>query len=200
MSLFICRHGRTQANASGLLLGRADPELDELGRAQAAAIAAAVPSPAVVISSPLQRCRETAEAFGQPVTVDDRFIELDYGQFDLKPLSDVPAEVWAAWRSDPDFRPPDGETFNELAARVTAGLDDLAARAATEDVVVVSHVSPIKASLAWALGCPITISWRCFVAQASIMEIGVSRGIPSLRLFNRVSHLDDIDPSVGQQS
>ena len=62
MTLYVCRHGRTEANASGLLLGRADPDLDHLGRVQAGAIAAAVPSPAMVVSSPLGRCRQTADA------------------------------------------------------------------------------------------------------------------------------------------
>lgn len=193
MTLYVCRHGRTEANASGLLLGRANPDLDDTGRQQAAAIAAAIPQPATVISSPLNRCVQTAEQFGLPITVDERLIELDYGEFDLKPLADVPPEVWASWRSDADFRPPGGETFNELALRVNGALDDLREQAIDQDVVVVSHVSPIKAALAWALDCPISISWRCFVAQAAIMEIGVSKTGPSLRLFNGVTHLDAID-------
>jgi broad specificity phosphatase PhoE len=193
VTLYVCRHGRTEANASGLLLGRANPELDHIGREQAAAIAAAIPQAATVISSPLDRCMQTAERFGQPITVDERFIELDYGEFDLKPLADVPPEVWASWRSDADFRPPGGETFNELAARVNAGLDDLREQAIDHDVVVVSHVSPIKAALAWALDCSISISWRSFVAQAAIMEIGVSKTGPSLRLFNGVAHLAAVD-------
>lgn len=193
MSLYICRHGRTEANATGLLLGRADPDLDDCGQAQAKAIAAAVAAPAMVVSSPLARCRQTAEAFGLPVEIDDRLVELDYGDFDLKPLRDIPAEVWARWRSDSDFRPPGGETLNELGERVMATLDELAVSAVDQDVVVVSHVSPIKASVAWALDCPMAVSWRCFVAQASITEIAVSASGPSLRLFNGVSHLETID-------
>lgn len=190
MTLYICRHGRTEANASGLLLGRADPELDEVGEAQAEAIAGFVPEPARVVSSPLTRCRQTAEAFGLPVETDERLMELDYGDFDLQPLSEVPAETWAEWRSDTDFRPPGGETLNELAARVFPVLDELAETARDSNVVVVSHVSPIKASVAWALQCSMGISWRCFVAQASITEIAVTDNGPSLRLFNGVSHLE----------
>lgn len=200
MTLFVCRHGRTEANASGLLLGRADPSLDPHGSAQAAAMAADLPTPAAVISSPLARCRETAAAFGAEVEIDERLIELDYGEFDLVPLRDIPAEVWRQWREDPDFRPPGGETLRELAGRVSAALDAVVERAADEDVVVVSHVSPIKASLAWALGVGIEISWRSFVAQASITEIGITPNGPSLRMFNRVSHLDGLDdiPPVGR--
>lgn len=190
MSLYICRHGQTEANASGLLLGRADPELNDVGRAQAKAIVGAVPAPARIVSSPLARCRATAEAFDRPVEIDERLIELDYGRYDLRPMAEIPAETWAAWRADPDFRPPDGETLNELAARVSPCLDELAADASVEDVMVVTHVSPIKAAVAWALGCSITVSWRCYVAPASVSEVGFGPAGPSLRLFNSTGHLE----------
>ncbi|HAZ55902.1 MAG TPA: hypothetical protein DCY78_01570, partial [Acidimicrobiaceae bacterium] len=71
--LFVVRHGRTAANASGLLLGRLDPDLDELGVRQATAAAAALGSVDRVVSSPLLRTRHTAEAFGLEVEVDDRW-------------------------------------------------------------------------------------------------------------------------------
>ena len=200
MTLYVCRHGRTEANASGLLLGRADPDLDHLGRVQAGAIAAAVPSPAMVVSSPLGRCRQTADAFGVPVEIDDRLVELDYGEFDLRPLRDIPPETWRRWREDPGFRPPGGETLVELGERVGSALGDLAARAAVDDVAVVTHVSPIKAALAWALQVGVDVSWRCFVAQASITEIGFSPTGPSLRLFNGVSHLDGIEAEFAEEN
>jgi broad specificity phosphatase PhoE len=200
MTLYVCRHGRTGANASGLLLGRADPDLDALGRRQAEAIAAALPRPDLVLSSPLVRCRQTAEALGVPVEVDERLVELDYGEYDLIPLQDIPAETWRRWREDPTFRPPGGETLEELAVRVGEALDGVRERARHADVVVVSHVSPIKAALAWALGVSIAVSWRCFVGQASITEIGMSPNGPSLRLFNGVSHLDGIEESTGREA
>jgi broad specificity phosphatase PhoE len=146
MTLYVVRHGRTEANASGLLLGRADPELDEVGRAQAARIAAALPPGARVVSSPLARCRQTAEALAAHPETDDRLLEMDYGDFDLTPVAEVSDEVWAVWRSDPDFRPPNGESHRELGERVGAVLDELCADAASGDVIVVTHVSPIKAS------------------------------------------------------
>ena len=90
--LIVVRHGRTEANASGLLLGRRlDPALDDLGRRQAAALGRRAARRARVVSSPLRRTRETAEAFGRPVEVDERWIELDYGELDGTPLRDVPA-------------------------------------------------------------------------------------------------------------
>ena len=199
MTLYVVRHGRTEANASGLLLGRADPGLDEVGRDQAVRIAAAVGKPTRVITSPLQRCVETAQAFGSEPEVDGRLIELDYGEFDLLPLKEIPAEVWAQWRADPDFRPPGGETLLELGERVSLLLEEVSAIVAvgsgrgdaTEagDVVLVTHVSPIKAALAWALGVGVEVSWRSFVAQASITRIGITARGPSLLSFNSEAHL-----------
>ncbi len=189
MTIWVVRHGRTEANASGLLLGRANPELDDVGRKQAAQIAAAIPDGARVISSPLDRTRQTAEAIRSDVETDDRLLELDYGDFDLTPARDIPADTWAAWQADPGFRPPNGETFLELADRVGSLLDEIADQGRDSDVAIVTHVSPIKASIAWALGVGIEISWRSFVAQASISSIAVSDRGPSLHSFNNQSHL-----------
>ena len=76
--LIVVRHGRTEANASGLLLGRRlDPDLDELGRRQAAALATALPGEARIVSSPLRRAQETAAAFGRPVDIDERCVEIE---------------------------------------------------------------------------------------------------------------------------
>jgi len=188
--LVIVRHGRTEANASGLLLGRRlDPALDELGRQQAVALAAVLPA-ARVISSPLRRTRETAEAFGAPVEIDERWVEIDYGELDGTPLRDVPAEVWSAWRADPSWTPPGGESLTTLGDRVRDACAGLAAEAAERDVIVVTHVSPVKAALAWALGVGDDISFRAFVAPGSITTIATNGARPSLHSFNGCAHLE----------
>jgi broad specificity phosphatase PhoE len=187
--LIVVRHGRTEANAHGLLLGRADPSLDAVGRAQAQALADTLPEAARVVSSPLARCRQTAAAFGQPVEIDDRWIELDYGEWDGRPVADVPADVWQRWRRDPDFSPPGGETLAELGLRVRAAADDLAPAAKDEDIVVVTHVSPVKAAVAWALGVGDEVGWRTFVSPATITRIAVGERGPVLTSFNERGHL-----------
>jgi broad specificity phosphatase PhoE len=188
--LVLVRHGQTEANARGLLLGRADPPLSELGRRQARALAAMVPSKARVVASPLARTVETAAAFGRDIDVDERWIELDYGTLDGRPLGDVPAEVWQAWRSDVHFVPGGGESLAALGVRVRAACDDLLEEARDRDVIVVSHVSPIKAALAWTLGTGDEASWRMFVQVASIARVGVGPWGPSLRTFNETPALD----------
>jgi broad specificity phosphatase PhoE len=187
--LLLVRHGQTAANAAGQLLGRADVPLTETGLEQAAALAAALGPVERVISSPLQRARQTAAAFGSHVDVDDRWTELDYGIYDELPLADVPMELWERWRADPEYAPPEGESLASVGRRVQSACDELAPAAAGTDIVIVSHVSPIKASVAWALGVGDQIAWRTFVAVASITRIGVTERGPLLRSFNEVAHL-----------
>jgi broad specificity phosphatase PhoE len=196
--IVVVRHGRTAANAGGLLLGRSDPPLDPEGERQARALAAACGALDVarVVTSPLSRCRETAAVLararpgGVPVEVDDRWVELDYGDLDGRPLAEVPPAMWAAWRADVAWVPPGGESLASLGARVRAACADLATVAAGRDVVVVTHVSPVKAAVAWALGVGDAVTWRMWVAPGSITRLGVGAdGAPSLRGFNDMAHL-----------
>ena len=105
--------------------------------------------------------------------IDERWIELDYGALDGLPLVDVGDDVWKAWRADPAYTPPGGESLVTLGLRVRAACDDLVDEAQRGDVVVVTHVSPIKAALAWALRTDDSVSWRIFVEVASIARVAV---------------------------
>jgi broad specificity phosphatase PhoE len=184
--LVLVRHGQTAENARGLLLGRLDPPLSEVGQRQADALARVVPEDALVLSSPLRRARETAEAFGRPVIVDERWIELDYGTLDGCRPDEVGEDVWRRWRADPTFVPPGGESLSALGKRVRSACDELAGEASQRDVVVVTHVSPIKAAIAWALDVGDDIAWQMFVRDGSIARIRVDRPAPVLLSFNEM--------------
>jgi len=225
--ILLARHGRTVSNARGLLLGRANPDLDPLGLSQADALGADIAARSRpvgnIITSPLRRAAQTAEAIarhtGAEIEVDEAWIELDYGDFDERPVADLGADVWAEWRSDLHFRPPGGETLAELGHRVRSACDSLArspvgpasesATASDEhdrnhplgptgetqrfDTVVVSHVSPIKAATAWALGVDDSVSWRLFLKPASLTTLRVNDdGSSTLEGFNATSHLTDL--------
>ena len=144
-----------------------------------------------MVCSPLGRARETAEAFGSPVTVDERWIEVDYGEFDGVAFSDVPKEAWERWRVDADWAPPGGESMAAVGRRVRAACEELVAAAEEGDVVVVSHVSPIKAAVAWALGVGDGVAWRMFLDVAAVCRIAVGPRGPSLRAYNETAHLTD---------
>jgi broad specificity phosphatase PhoE len=187
--LLLVRHGRTDVNARGLLQGRMDVPLDEIGMAQAAEVAKALGTPDRVISSPLLRARTTAEAFGRPVEVDERWIELDYGELDGLPVASVGVDVWRKWRADLGFAPPGGESIQVMAERVIAACEGLVAAAADEDIVVVSHVSPIKAAVTWVLGVSTETGWRTHLDAASITRVACGPNGTVLRSFNETGHL-----------
>ena len=190
--LFLVRHGRTAINVGNKLQGRIDHPLDEVGRQQAIEIASVLKNIDRVISSPLIRAKQTADAFGLPIEIDQRFIELDYGDFDGVLQKDVPAPTWSEWRRNNNFRPPNGETLVELDLRVREALSELITEARLKNVVVVSHVSPIKAAIAWTIGTEIGSSWRMLLDRASISRIEITENGPSMRGFNDTSHLRTI--------
>jgi probable phosphoglycerate mutase len=193
--LILVRHGESLANAQGLLLGRTDAELTETGRAQAAAVPTLLERPVVELrSSPLCRAVDTAELLGLdlPVVVDERWIEVDYGEFECQPLGDIPADVWQKWQRDRGFRPVDGESLTEVDVRIAAACEELfasdgsGARRRDGDVVIVSHVTPIKAAVAWALGTP-DLYWRLYLRTASVTRVSWNRDAPILHGFNEVA-------------
>jgi broad specificity phosphatase PhoE len=182
--LFV-RHGQTAPNRAGLLLGHSDPELTVAGSAQAEALAAYLSAvePTVVVSSPLRRARATAEpiaaACGVGVDLDDRLIEIDYGQWEGRPFAELPAAVIECWRRDPGFAPPEGESLTSVRTRVAGFCADVLGDEAV--VVAVSHVSPIKAAVAWALGVGDEITWRMRLDVGTVTRIGIG---PTLLSFN----------------
>jgi len=195
--LILIRHGESTGNAAGLLLGRLDAPLTDRGRAQALSLRPAVAGAVRIISSPLARARATAEALGTglPIEVDERWVEVDYGEFDGRPLDAVPATVWARWRSDPDYRPPGGATLAEAGTRVRAACEELFATDGVGargpgPVVVVSHVSPIKAATCWALGLGDEGAWRLYLATASVTRIAWGPGGPVLNRYNETPWSD----------
>ena len=139
------RHGETPPNRAGLLLGRSDAALTDKGRAQAERLAAALSGLDVarVLTSPLRRACDTAApiaaACGRSVEADDRLIEIDYGEWEGRPFTDLDPDVVAHWRRDGGFAPPGGESLEVVAGRVASFCDEW-----LDDrlVVAVSHVSP----------------------------------------------------------
>lgn len=191
--LILVRHGRTAANAAGLLQGRLNQDLDEIGRRQAVAVASLIRSQCVVdsvISSPLRRAEESAAAFGMPIEIDDRWLELSYGVYEGVPYGDVSADVWQRWRHDLGFVPEGGESLVALDERVRAACEDLTGRASSGNVVVVSHVSPMKSAVAWALDADLGITWNCHLDQASICRVGFRGRQPLLTTFNETVALE----------
>lgn len=190
--LIIVRHGRTAFNATGRLQGRTDNPLDDVGVDQARRVARhlapSIDATSFIVCSPLVRARQTAESIaaetGLSVTVDDRWIEIDYGILEGVPQKDVPASLWASWRDDPAFAPEAGESLAAVQHRVSLACEELSRQLDGRTAVIVTHVSPIKSSIAWALGAEVGIGWRTQLDTASVSRISLTPRGPVLRTFN----------------
>ena len=189
------RHGETAHNRDGRLQGRADLELSARGADQVVRLAGRFPAGSLttVFTSPLRRARQTADALAASceaaVEVDERLIELDYGEWDGRALADIPADAWSAWRADPNFAPPGGESLVAVTTRVADFCRERLA--AGGSVAAVSHVSPIKAAVAWALGVDEHATWRMQLGLATISTIGARPdGNAYLLTFNDGAHLE----------
>lgn len=185
-TVLLVRHGRTTANASGVLAGRTPGvELDETGRQQVGAAGARVSGLrlAAVVSSPLERCRQTAMALlaQQPadgaseVEVEDGLSECDYGQWQGRTLAELATEpLWSLVQNQPTAASfPGGESMAAMQARAVAAVRRHDARigeaAGTHAVwAAVSHGDIIKAVLADALGMHLDSFQRIDVHPASI--------------------------------
>ena len=197
--IILIRHGQTTTNARQLLVGRSDPALTELGERQARALAPLLVGVVEVWTSPLRRARDTAALAvpGVEARVAEAFIEVDYGHLDGQPLSAVTLEQWHLFETDHDVALGEGESLAAVDARVHAQLDALFedAQGLIHDpdrhLAIVSHVSPIKSAMAWALGVPGSVAWRTRLDNGSLTTIASRRHTPALVHFNVVPAMRD---------
>ncbi|MFI5766286.1 bifunctional RNase H/acid phosphatase [Streptomyces sp. NPDC051563] len=199
----LLRHGETaltpQKRFSGS--GGSDPELSEAGRRQAAAVAESLAARGTiesVISSPLRRCRETAQAvadrLGLTVTVEEGLREVDFGAWEGLTFAEArerhPDDL-QAWLDSPKAAPTGGgESFASATRRISATRDRLLAEHAGRTVLLVSHVTPVKILVRLALGAPPEALFRMELSAASLSAVAYyADGNASVRLLNDTSHL-----------
>jgi probable phosphoglycerate mutase len=202
-TLVLLRHGETlltpEKRFSGS--GGSDPELSAVGRKQAEAAAASLAARGTIqaiVSSPLTRCRETADAvasrLGLPVRIDEGLRETDFGAWEGLTFAEVRsryADDLDDWLASPDAAPTGGgESFATVARRVAAARDRLTGAYAGRTVLVVTHVTPVKTLVRLALGAPPESLFRMELSAASLSEVAYyADGNASVRLLNDTSHL-----------
>jgi probable phosphomutase (TIGR03848 family) len=183
--VLLVRHGLT-AGTGSVLTGRTPGiGLDDRGRDQAAALAARLAGVALdaILSSPLQRCRETAGAIaaardGNPVAVteDARFAEVAYGDWTGKPIKRLAKEpLWRVVQAHPSavrFPGEDGESLPGVQERAVAAIRDWNSRLGPKAAYVVcSHGDVIKSILADSLGMHLDMFQRIQVDPCSVSVI-----------------------------
>ena len=202
--VILVRHGQTPT--TGIKLpGRAKGlHLAEVGRAQAAAVAAQLDAVAkidAIYSSPLERARETAMPLakrrGMPIRIERGLLECDFGEWtgaNLKDLYKLP-EWNTVQRYPSGFRFPGGESFSEMQTRIVSALQKFCVVHPGGVVVAYSHADPIKAGVADALGTHLDLFQRISISTCSVTAISYSAAGPSVLTVNTVGDLSKLAPS-----
>jgi probable phosphomutase (TIGR03848 family) len=196
-TLLLVRHGHTDA-AGKRLTGRAGGvHLNEAGRQQAERLVGRLDGIRVdhIVSSPLERCRETAaplaETRGRRVDVRRAWIEVDYGEWTGRSITQLRrTKLWRRVMTAPsNVRFPGGESLLEVQARAVDAANDLAAEHPRGTVVVVSHADVIRLFVANLAGMHADHLQRLSIDTASITAVSLSDGVPRLLTVNDTGDL-----------
>ncbi|WP_259342718.1 histidine phosphatase family protein [Corynebacterium falsenii] len=165
----LLRHGQTAMSVQGQYSGLSNPALTEHGEQQAARAArylAAHGNIEAIVASPLHRCQQTAQAAAAALGIPDAvrthegLVEMDFGDWEGKTFGEVRDEYpsdRATCLTDITAKPHGGESPEEVYQRVCPVIDELTEEYPGANVLLVSHVTPIKSILRYALGCSGTI-------------------------------------------
>ena len=198
--VLLIRHALTEATGRRLSGTTPGIHLSAEGKAQAAQLAErleAVPLKAVY-SSPLERCRETAETVASPraldvVSVPD-LIEVGYGRWTGRPLAQLArTALWKRVQQSPSsIRFPDGESLTEVQRRGADAVDAIAARHPRDTVAVVSHADVIRLLLAHYAGVHVDLFQRLIVSPVSVSAVLLGDRVPRILRMNDTGTLDDL--------
>jgi probable phosphoglycerate mutase len=200
-TIYFVRHGETILTPTRKFSGTGalDPELTADGLAQAERVAAEVAKlePDFLISSPLKRARQTADAIarttGLTVIDDTDWCELSFGSWDGKSIEEVKAETpedYQAWVNSSSHRPGGGESYDEAAVRIDAAMEKVLHLYPGKKVVVVTHNGVIKSAANLAIGGPNDGVFHMDATPCSISSVSLwpSDGLRALRSFNERGH------------
>lgn len=166
----LMRHGETRWNVSGRLQGTHDSELTPGAITALGSLAASVSVFEHIVTSPLGRAVASAGILGVTgrVVIDERWREMDLGDWAGRPMADLSPDLVASWRRG-EYNPPGGEPFADVVHRVTAAADEL--RGVDDNVLVITHGGTIRALLQGLLGIPPRVLAPCPPAAFCVLEL-----------------------------
>jgi probable phosphoglycerate mutase len=201
--MLLLRHGQTELSVDRRYSGRGDVPLTDLGHRQAQAAAKRLAGmvgsagETLIFTSPLQRAAQTAQAVADAVGARPRthegLVETDFGAWEgltFLEASERYRDLHRRWLSDSTVEPPGGESLDTVYRRVTGVRDEFVRRYAGQEIVVVSHVTPIKALLRMGLDSGPSIFYHLHLDLAALCVVEFyPDGKSSVRLVNDTSHL-----------
>jgi len=194
--LVLVRHGETLHNAAGVVQGWGDSELSDRGREQVTRLAQRLESfrPDVIFSSSLQRALTTAQASakitGLEVRILDELREMNYGRWEGQKFLEIrkaDESIYTRWIADEAFPSPDGESHNDVLARIGRALS---AAADSRRPVLVTHGTAIRIAMTALLGLPLSAA-RNFAQDNASINVFLRRGDRwVLKLWNDTTHCE----------
>ena len=197
--ILLVRHGHVDGMSPERFRGRRDVDLSELGTRQAQATAQRIARewhPVAIYTSPLRRCLQTAGAIGAAcglsASVLDDLNDVHYGDWEWHTHEEVRArwpELFECWFSAPQLvRFPQGESLQDLVARMANVLRLVRERHADQTVVVVGHSGGNRALLLQALDQPLSAYWRLGQDPCSVSDIELHGHAATVRRLNEVCY------------
>lgn len=200
--IYFVRHGETiltpERKFSGI--GELNPELmqDGLDQAELVAEEAVKLGADILIASPLNRTRQTAEAISRTTSLeiifDEAWFELSFGTWDGKSIEEVRTEEpdnYQAWLNSTSYAPGGGESYDEASVRIEEALEKLVAEYPGKKIIVVTHNGVIKTAVKLATGAPAESVFHMDASPCSITSVSIwpSDGLRALRSMNERGHL-----------
>lgn len=214
MRLLLVRHGESTWNAQGRYQGRLDPPLSQRGRAQAQALASRLQSEpfadgfkvGTIVSSPLERARDTAQACADvlalPLGTDERLTEISHGEWEGKLRGQIASrwpEMLATWRANPDLvRFPGGENLDQVRVRLDSFVRHLPAVGPM--LLAVTHDVIVRIAILLAQGKPLSAFNEFQVDNAALNEFEVRNGILNAIRLNDTTHLGSLRSDAQSQA
>lgn len=188
----LVRHGET--SSPGLLLGRSDAPVTKQGLTDMETQAARRHW-RWIVTSPLGRARlsaaHAAQVSGAHLDVDEDWCEMDFGQWDGRPLVDIGGPEFDEFLERPETHgPPGGETWPVFTQRIARALDRLTARESrgAGDVAVITHAGAIRGALAVTTGLRFNDLWRLRIGCGTRITLHYGRG-PSGALWGEITEI-----------
>ena len=185
LKVVLVRHGETEWSREGKHTGRTDVPLTDIGRGQAQAVGAALREQrfALVLTSPLARAFETCRlaGLGDEAVLRDELREWDYGAYEGLRTTEIRQEVpgWTLWSDGV----PEGETIDEVAARVERVLAEL--RSLEGEALIFAHGHVLRVLAARWLGLEPQAGALFALDPATISILGYERETSVIRLWNQ---------------
>ena len=156
MKLYVVRHGETMENANNCLVGRINSPLTEKGKEQAKQVSNYFKNKKIdlIVSSPLDRCKETAQIISNnlPIIYSDKLLGRDHGEFTGKPRDSINFDEY--WNYKKNIQYEKAESVKDLYNRVATLIDDLKEKYKDKNIIIVTHSGIMRVLYYYFKGIP----------------------------------------------